>query len=301
MDAVLRWYVLGVVLVFVALFAMAGYYDAQSSGDALARRTGTPTAWYLVGGFVGAVGAGVVAIHGTGPESFGGRRETFAMLLHVAPLVAGGGGIAAAVSNGLVLARLRSAGEADAASVTTTPPGDRVAVTGLVTDPDGESPVFGREAACWTWTLELGWEDRDVGWQTDQVGTGGAAFALADDGGSVTVDPEDAHVDLRGGRVEVYDDDADQPGRVGASLRSSIGGDRYRYEETVAADGRRLTVLGTVREGGVVDADWIVDADTDGVRRRYAGRTAVLAVGSVLAVLLGIRLTATYFGTSLPF
>lgn len=301
MDAVLRWYVLGVVLVFVALFAAAGYYDTEASGDAITQRTGTPTTWYLLAGFVGAVAAGVVAVNGTGPVAIGGRRETLAMLLHVAPLVVGAGGLAVAASNGLVVGRLARAGEPDAAAVGDRPPGERVAVSGLVTDTTGESPVFGREAACWTWSLELGWRDRDVGWRTDQVGTGGAPFALADDSGAVAVDPAEAHVDLQGGRTEVYDAAAEQPGRVGSDLRSSIGGDRYRYEERVAADGRRLTVLGTVGGDGTVLADRIVDGDVDRVRRRYAARTALFAIGSLLAVVVGVRLTASYFGTPLPF
>lgn len=301
MDAVLRWYVLGVVLLFVALFAAAGYYDTRASGDAITQRTGTPTGWYLAAGFVGVVAAGVVAVNGSIPEGFGGRAEMVALLVHVAPLVTGFGGLAAAVSNGLVLARLSRADATDAEGVAARQPGERIAVTGVVTEPEGESPVFGREAACWTWKLELGWEDRDVGWQTDQVGSGGAPFALADDTGSVTVDPGDAHVDVRGGRTEVYDADAAQPGRVGADLRSSIAGDRYRYSETAAADGRRLTVLGTLGEDGAVLADWIVDADADVVGRRYAGRTGVLAVGSLLAIVVGLRLTASYFGTPLPF
>lgn len=301
MDALLRWYVLGVVLVFVALFALAGYYDTEASGDAIEQRTGTPTEWYLLAGGFGAVVAGIVAVYGTGPNDFGGRREIVAILLHVAPLVVGCGALSAAASNGLVLVRLGRADDTDVGAVAARSTGERVAVTGLVTEPPGESPVFGREAGCWTWSLALGWDDRDVGWQTDQVGSGGVPFGLADDTGSVTVDPDDAHVDLRGGRTEVYDAEADQPGRVGGNLRASIGGDRYRYEETVAADGREVTVLGTVGDDDTVVADRIIDSGSDEVRRRYAGRTGVLAVGGVLAVYLGIRLTADYFGTALPF
>jgi hypothetical protein len=301
MAALLEWYVLGVVLLFVALFAAAVYYDAESRGDPIEQRTGTPTEWYMAAGIVGIAVAGVIARYGSFPEGFGGRGDVLALLVHVGPLVVGCGALAVAVDNGLVLLRLVRAEAADTAGVAGQQATKRIAVTGLVASTPGTSPVFGREAACWTWSLALGWDDRDVGWQTDQVGSGGVPFALDDGSGGVTVDPRSAHIELYGSRERVYDADADQPGTVGSTLRSSIGGDRYRYEEAVAGDGREVTVLGRVREDGTLTADRVIDAGTDDVTLRYAGRAGSLAVGGALAVYLGVQLTAGYFGTPLPF
>jgi hypothetical protein len=300
MAALLEWYVFGVVILFVALFAVAGYYDTESSGDAIEQRTGTATEWYMTAGFVGVLVVGVIAVYGSLPEGFGGRRELFRMLLHVTPLVVGCGALGIALDNGLVLLRLRQADSTDTASVAERAAGDAVAVTGLVRSTSGISPVFGREAACWAWALALGWDDREIGWQTDQVGSGGVPFELGDGSGTVTVDPEGAHVELRGGRERVYDADADQPGRVGSNLRSSIGGDRYHYEEATATEGRELTVLGTVTGDGTVAADRVIDAGDDDTTLRYAGRSGALTLVGVLAVYLGVRLTARYFGTPLP-
>ncbi|MFW5963651.1 MAG: GIDE domain-containing protein [Natronomonas sp.] len=301
MAALVEWYVFGVVLLFVAVFAAAGYYEAESGGDPIEQRTGTPTKWYMTAGFLGVVVAGVIALYGSVPEGFGGRGDGFALLVNVAPLVVGCGALAIAVDNGLVALRLVRAAAANTGDVAHRAGTKRIAVTGLVDETHGTSPVFDREAACWTWSLELGWEVGDAGWQTDQVGSGGAPFTLDDGTGPVTVDPRGAHVELYGGRQQVYDADAAQPGEIGSNLRSSIGGDRYRYEEAVAAEGRELTVLGEVDDGGTLAADRVIDAGTDDVTLRYAGRSGSLAVGGVLAVYLGIRLTAGYFGTPLPF
>ncbi|MCY4731892.1 E3 ubiquitin ligase family protein [Natronomonas gomsonensis] len=301
MAALVEWYVFGVVLLFVAVFAVAGYYDAESSGDIIEQRTGTPTTWYMTAGFLGVIAAGIIALYGSLPEGFGGRGDAFALLVHVAPLVVGCGALAVAVDNGLVVLRLVRAKAANTDDIVRQAGTKRIAVTGLVEETPGTSPVFGRQAACWTWSLELGWDDRDIGWQTDQVGSGGVPFALDDGTGAVTVDPREAHIELYGGRRQVYDADDAQPGSVGSNLRSSIGGDRYRYEEAVAAEGRELTVLGEVDTGGTLDADRVIDAGTDDVTLRYAGRSGALTVGGVLAVYLGVRLTAAYFGTPLPF
>jgi hypothetical protein len=297
MSALLEWYALGVVLLFVGLFALAGYYDAESGGDAIEQRTGTPTEWYLIAGFVGVGIAGVIAVYGTLPEGFGGRGDGIALLLHVTPLVVGCGALSIAIDNGLVFVRLRRADSTDTGTVSG---GGAAAVTGLVVSTPGTSPVFGRKAACWTWSLALGWDERDIGWQTDQVGSGGVAFELDDGSGAVTVDPGGAHIELHGGRERTYDADADQPGRVGANLRGSLGGDRYNYTEAIATEGRELTVIGSVRGDGTLAADRIVDGSGDDVTLRYAGRSGALAVGGVLAVYLGIQLTAGYFGTPLP-
>ena len=301
MAALLGWYVLGVVLLFVALFAAAGYYDAESSGDPIEQRTGTPTTWYMTAGFLGVIAAGIIALYGSLPEGFGGRGDVFALLVHVAPLVVGCGALAVAVDNGLVVFRLVRAKAANTGDIVRQAGTKRIAVTGLVASTPSTSPVFGREAACWTWSLALGWDDRDVGWQTDQVGSGGVPFALDDGSGAVTVDPRSAHIELYGSRERVYDADADQPGTVGSNLRSSIGGDRYRYEEAIAGDGRKVTVLGRVRDDRTLAADRVIDAGADDVTLRYAGRAGSLAVGGALAVYLGVQLTAGYFGTPVPF
>lgn len=302
MPSQLEWYTLAVVLTFVGLIGVGMYYDAKSRGY-LERRVGTPVEWLAIAAFVGIALVGVFGIYGTVAAAFDSRAALWAMTFNGLPVVVGCLALAIAAGNGRTLLRLLHADDASTGSVTADSTGEAVAVTGLVrVDDPGTSPVFGREGACWSWRLYTrGRTDVDTDrWVGEKAGDGGVEFALDDGSGPVRVDPTDARVELFGGREAVYDADAAQPGRVGRTLRSSLGGTARKYEEAVATDGRELTVLGTAMADGRVDADRILDPGIGGVRSRYAGRAGALAVGGLLALYLGLRWTAGYFGVPLP-
>lgn len=241
MPLALEWFVFLIVLLHVGILAVLVYFD--SDHDYVERTVGAPVTWLILGGFIGAAVVGVLGVYGTLPSEFAARGNRLSFLIHVVPPVAGGVALAMAAGNGRILLRLLRAAQADTGAI----PDDadeRVSVTGLVRPKSpGISPIFGREAVCWTWTLSLGWDDHD-GWQTRDGGSGAVPFALDDGSGSVDIAPEGAHIELYGEEECIYDADAPQPGRVGRNLRSSVGGDRRKYEESIAVGGGLTFWLG---------------------------------------------------------
>ena len=305
MPSAFEWYVFGTVVVFASLFVLAGYYDGKASGYTR-QRWGAPIEWTALATVLGVAIAGLFGLFGTVPPSATGRRGVVVVAAHAAPLVFGCLAVAVGASHWRTYVGLRRAAETATGAVAEEPAGTRVAVEGTTTaEEPGTSAALGRPGVCWSWRFYVrgmyGQDDENPRWLSRKGGAGGVRFGLDDGSGPVEVSPEGARIDLLGERTEVRNADAAQPGRVGRNLRSSIGGEEYRYVESVATEGRRLVALGAVTDDGAIEAERIVDPGMEGAGRRYARRGAAFAFGGALGVLAGIRLLSEYFGTALPF
>jgi hypothetical protein len=304
MPSAFEWYVFGVVVLFASLFVLAGYYDGKATGYAR-QRWGTPIEWTALATVVGVAIAGLFGLFGTVPPSAAGRRGVVVMAVHAAPLVLGCIAVAVGANHWRTYVRLRRAAETATGDVTEEQAGTQLAVEGTVTaDEPGTSAALGCLGVCWSWRFYIrgmyGQDDENPRWLSRKGGAGGVPFYLDDGSGPVAVSPEEARIDLLGERTEIRNADVAQPGRVGRNLRSSIGGEEYRYVESIATEGRRLVALGTVTDDGAIEAERIVDPGIEGANRRYARRGAAFAFGGAVGILAGVRLLSGYFGTTLP-
>jgi hypothetical protein len=170
-----------------------------------------------------------------------------------------------------------------------------VAVTGPVEAPDPPtSPFFERPAVAWRWTVWAKNRHGIVahggdGWTRARAGSGGVAFVLDDGSGPLRVDPDGARLDL-GAERRVERPPDDPPGRAAEVVELDVGGDRFRFVESVLSPGERATVLGTVRDGRTrpdsSSPSLVARGDARATSRRVAVRAVGLGLGG-LAVGLG--------------
>jgi len=299
-SSLLAWYVLVVVFVFAALLLAGVYAQSKSAGD-FDTQWQTPIGWLLGAALVGILAVGIIGVYGTAVR-VPRRRELLPYLAHTMPLVAGCVLLAIAAGHGrlAVLVRRAESVSVETLSSTTGP----VIATGVVEPTTHEtSPALSQPAVCWSWQFSI----RGVSGQTDdrwlvrKADSGGVPFALADDSGSIRVDPRESAITLPMVDEHVCPADGPQPGRVGQNLHRSVAGNEYRYQEGVASDGDRLSVLGTVENQTLVAARIYQPAQANVAGRQYARRAAAAAVGGVLTVGLGVVLAARYFQTPTPF
>jgi len=186
-----------------------------------------------------------------------------------------------------------------------------VACTGTVTTAaTGAGPVTGREAVCWSWSVEVQNPHGDPTTQparqstTVDGGDGGVVFTVDDGSGPVAVDPSDATLDLVSTRSLSFDADSgpdiDFPNPAPKVERTHD--DKARtYEESIAAPGDPVALAGTAtrKDRGLVvggpDAHVAVGSLAT-VSNRYRTSAAAYVTAGLVGVAIGLWLQSTYFG-----
>lgn len=182
-----------------------------------------------------------------------------------------------------------------------------VACTGEITDAAvGQAPVTGRDAVCWSWTVEVV-NPHGVGSQGDQFvavdgGDGGVTFTLDDGSGPVRVDPGGATLDL--GATWGRSFGAEEPPAFdppAPTVERSHGDKPRRYEETIAAPGDRVAVAGTAQQtadGLVISGEetHIAVGTLSTVPERYRNKAAMYGLGGLIAVGTALQWLGSLFG-----
>lgn len=312
MPSALEWYVLFVVMTFVALFVVAHYVQWTGSG-AIETQWNTPVGWLLAAATVGIFVVGVIAVFGS-TVPIPARQEWLSYAIHTGPLVGGCLALAVAAGHSRLVLLFRRSERTQTTAVSDSESGTTVIVTGDVeATTHAISPALSQPAVCWSWTFEIrGTPEQEFSlqpnslqagepkWIPRKADSGGVPFDLDDGSGPVRIDPTAATLTVPMTNEHVCPADGPQPGRVGANLHQSVGGDTYRYREAVADDGDELTILGTVTDDGL-DATRIYHPRTAATAcQRYTHRALVAAVGGTVGIVAGIWLTARLFAVPLP-
>jgi hypothetical protein len=309
MPSALDWYILFIVITFAMLFIAAIYLQSVSNSS-VDTTWNTPVSWIYTSVIVGLVIAAVIGVYGSTVPAIGNRES----LYHIGPLVVGCTGLAFAAGHGRLALLFRRSDRTQASAVTAAEAGTTVIVTGQVDAETQElSPALSQPAVCWSWEFQLrgtasqkahpSWRySEPYDWGTRKFGSGGVPFDLDDGSGPVRVDPDDPHVTLPLTDEQICHPDEPQPGRVGKNLHRSVGGEQFRYREAVVTNDDELTIVGTVTDDGALTARRIYrPARADTARQRYTYSAILLAGGGLVGIAIGIRLTAQYFQTPLPF
>ncbi|WP_255197120.1 GIDE domain-containing protein [Halorarius litoreus] len=218
-------------------------------------------------------------------------------------------GVALGAGNAARWLRFRALGDTPTGETREGP----VSVTGLVAHDDPpRSPFFDREAVAWTWTVEAknrhgtSYEGRRA-WEQARAGQGGVPFDVDDGSGSVHVDPTGASLDCTSTTTEERHPE-DPPGRAAEITNLDMGGEQFRFTESVLSPGVEVTVLGAAREGdeGVVlaatdDEPFVVsEGGRASTLRRYAIRGVGFGLAGGLAVWFGGHWLLEAFGLAVP-
>ncbi|WP_324663807.1 GIDE domain-containing protein [Haloarcula sediminis] len=295
MVAPLFLYLAFVAAVGVALFAGVVYYQGDAAATNRLSQHGLTPARSAAAVAVALTVTAVLHLL-AGPEAVAawtaGRRAVLRVGVWVVALVAGCEGIAGAVGLARRWRRLR-------ADATTGRIGSRVAVSGRVTaTATSPAPVTGREAVCWSWTVAVVGPGRrrpdpDEGMFTVCGGTGGHRFRVADEGGPVWVDVEDATMDLARERTRSLEGHSFGPvGAPAPDVERDYGDRPRRYTESVLEPGAHAAVIGTVvgRDEGrpvVGDGAHVAAGSARTVGTRYRRRAALYATGGLVVATVG--------------
>lgn len=77
-------------------------------------------------------------------------------------------------------------------------------------------------------------------------------------------------------------------GVVRDGLRSSLGGDAYRYEEWIVTAGDDVTLTGSVTDAGEIAGEYIITPATGNPVSVYARKAAGWASGGVILFVIGL-------------
>lgn len=186
-----------------------------------------------------------------------------------------------------------------------------VACAGPVTDAAvGTAPVTGREACCWSWSVEVrdpfgveGMSKSREQWVVREGGVGGVRFCVDDGSGPVWVNPRDATVDLDSERRIALASDEPPPESFpdpAPDVERDHRDKPRRYDESVVGPGDYVAIAGTAREtadGVVLDEDVHVATGTlETVASRYRNRAAMYGLAGVVGVIVGVRWLAAVLG-----
>lgn len=293
--------VAGMVVFFAAAYV---YYELQTPAGRPLRERGV-TKRGIVVATVGTLGTIVVfGFLGNVDISANPRGLGYATIGISIPLVLGYLGLNISHTLGRRWRRLHPDNDVPTGSLE---PGE-VACMGEVTGAAVDAaPVTGRDACCWSWSVEV-LNPYGVGSNGDQYvtvdgGDGGVVFTIDDGSGPVRIDPEGATMDLGATRTRSLEPD-EQPATGFQSPAPDVErnhADKSRtYEESIVAPGDHVAIAGTATtDDGLViggESTHVAIGSLGNVATRYRNQAAMYGLGGLVGVGVGVRWLAALYG-----